>query len=250
MEEQRGSHKVGIDYLGRDIYMKALRRDSREISVLRHLLQPSLKSDPRNHTIPVLRIIDIWGWSIVVQPRWGTEWQKPLKGSGSVVRRVEIARDLVEGLAFMHLNGVAHGDIHPSNILCGHENARYVDPARQKDGRLHQAFIDFESAVIFPPQAVHHCVTIEDLDTKPPSTIRAPEQEEALQWDGFAADVYNLGRCFQLQLLTTELQANHELVDIFNDMTRCDASSRITAEDAFRGLDTLLKEERKLQGGI
>ena len=67
------------------------------------------------------------------------------------------------------------------------------------------AFIDFGSAVLFPPDTTNHIV--KKQSTSPPTEFAAPEQDIDSDegYDMFLADIYNLGKVLQSELS----QANH-----------------------------------------
>jgi hypothetical protein len=88
-----------------------------------------LRVDPRNHTIPHVRILTSGDWVFIVQATWSPYWDDP--PFDTLQTRLEMARQLLEvlrvffyqvtcflnhpvyiilkGLVFMHENGVGHG---------------------------------------------------------------------------------------------------------------------------------------------
>ncbi|RDB29672.1 hypothetical protein Hypma_014805 [Hypsizygus marmoreus] len=233
----RGTHIIGADRLGREVHIRAVRPDSQELRVLRCLTSRHLESD-HNHTVPVICIFDVHEWTVVVQPYWGFWWDEPPLPSRA--RHLQVARELLEGLSFMHSQGISHGDIHSGNILISHEDRR-ARPRRDAEFRV--AFIDFESSAIFPLDAVDHIVKGDDLPTVPPAHIRAPEQEHDKEsWDAFKTDVYNLGRCLQLSWLTKELEEIQPLIDLLSAMTKSEPDKRPTSTEAHDLIEEMLKE--------
>ena len=63
-------------------------------------------------------------------------------------------------------------------------------------------FIDFGSAVLFPPEVTDQIVNKQP--TSPPKEFVAPEQEDShVPYDIFAADIYNLGKVLEMELCET-----------------------------------------------
>jgi serine/threonine protein kinase len=101
-------------------------------------------------------------------------------------------------------------DLHPDNILCNHEDRHRVaqhkwepgmtQPPFQSTFDCQLAFIDFGSAIRFPPNVSDHIVR--NRDCAPPVSFRAPEQPPNCHgpYDIFAADVYSLGKILQYEL--------------------------------------------------
>ncbi|KZT23264.1 kinase-like protein [Neolentinus lepideus HHB14362 ss-1] len=189
---------IGLDIHGRQVCFKATRRDSMEYQILAHLISSHLRSNPRNHTIPV-NFIPAGDFIFMVMPCWGTFWTWP--GFDSMSSRLKAGAQLIEGLVFMHKNGVSHGDIQEGNIVWNHEEYRAIAP----DGTAYQrtnfdfrmAYIDFGSSTLFKPNQSPLIHT----SKAPPVTLIAPELEKEGTWyDAFAADVYSLGMTLREEL--------------------------------------------------
>ncbi|KZT23166.1 hypothetical protein NEOLEDRAFT_1137043 [Neolentinus lepideus HHB14362 ss-1] len=182
---------IGLDIYGRQVVFKATRRHSMEYQILAQLNSSHLRSNPRNHTIPV-KFIPADDFIFMVMPCWGTCWTWP--GFDSTQSRLKAATQLLEGLVFMHKNGVSHGDIQEGNVVWNHDEYR----RRAPDGTTYQrtnfdfrmAYIDFGSSTLFKPNQPPLIQT----SKAPPVTLIAPELEKEGTWyDAFAADVYSLG---------------------------------------------------------
>lgn len=105
-----------------------------ELQILKALSSEPLRSDPRNHTIPVLQFIPGNGFEFAVQACWYEQWQWP--PFDCATSRFEMARQLLEvcsqrdvihdcvtdmrlqGLVFMHENFIAHGVRRRSCLTC------------------------------------------------------------------------------------------------------------------------------------
>ncbi|KAJ7817047.1 armadillo-type protein [Mycena olivaceomarginata] len=162
---------------------------------------------------------------------------------------------LLEGLWFMHIHCIAHGDIHPKNILWNHETKRPRNVSRPTTTRkspfhsrfdFRMAYIDFGCSMKFTPGNRY----LMNSGLRPPSEWAAPEQLHAEPYDVCAADVYMLGR-----VLKTELEAGRKWYDIaVSDrlhgqyeellcrMTDPNPGGRPTASQAIRRLNTVAKD--------
>jgi hypothetical protein len=82
-----------LDARGRRVMLKAVRSSSTELIIARLLSTDPLRTDPRNHTIPVLEILDAGEWAIIVTPEWGSDhWE----ACASVKEYIEFSRQLFE----------------------------------------------------------------------------------------------------------------------------------------------------------
>ncbi|KAG7440649.1 uncharacterized protein BT62DRAFT_1012425 [Guyanagaster necrorhizus] len=91
---------------------------SQELAMMMHLSSPQMRSDPRNHTVPVLGTIPIPGEEndrvFVILPV--LRWFHP---PDFHCRRqfADAFRQILEGIDFMHENNIAHGDACTLNFL-------------------------------------------------------------------------------------------------------------------------------------
>ncbi|KAF8522975.1 kinase-like domain-containing protein [Gautieria morchelliformis] len=181
-----------LDSRGRRVILKAVPASSMELKVIQLLSSEPLRADPRNHTIPLLEVLDAREWSIIVTPEWGfSHWER----CASVEEYLEYARQLFEGLAFMHQNGIIHGDIHDLNVVMNMlENNRsgVFDSVPRDFGPCgaKYAFIDFGES---------HIVRTEDEAIQHPDEVRfhpkapAPELLKDDPVNLFSCDVYAVG---------------------------------------------------------
>ncbi|KAF8510690.1 kinase-like domain-containing protein [Gautieria morchelliformis] len=181
-----------LDSRGRRVILKAVPTSSMELKVIQLLSSAPLRADPRNHTIPLLEVLDAREWSIIVTPEWGTA---NLNQCASIEEYLEYARQLFEGLAFMHQNGIIHGDVHDMNVVINMLEGNPFGPfdSTPRDfgpcGAKY-AFIDFGES---------HIVRTEDEAIRHPDEVsfhpKAPGPE-LLKDDPvnlFSCDVYAVG---------------------------------------------------------
>lgn len=102
---------MGVDSLGREVYIKAVQRKSHEWQILEYLASPKLRLDPANHTLPVISILRHHDGETVfiVQPRWGMDWYS--SSIETMKQLFALTHQLLESLTFMHRNLVGHGVI-------------------------------------------------------------------------------------------------------------------------------------------
>ncbi|KAF8507725.1 kinase-like domain-containing protein [Hysterangium stoloniferum] len=145
------------DNLFRIIVIKAIPTSkSSELEILSFLNSPTLRVLPGNHTMPLIESINTdEGWSFAVMPGWMLTLER-LKCLWQVDDYFAIIIQSLEGLGFMHENGIAHRDISPGNMVINHDltQRELSEPIPYPflstwDFRL--AFIDFDFASKFTP---------------------------------------------------------------------------------------------------
>ncbi|KAK7063709.1 kinase domain-containing protein [Favolaschia claudopus] len=99
---------------GKKVVLKRVDTDSDELKIIQYLSQID---DSRNHTIPLLGIIPLPpdnASSLLVMPYTRQFDHPPFHCRAEFV---ELMRQYLEGLQFMHDNNVAHFDIAPQNLM-------------------------------------------------------------------------------------------------------------------------------------
>ncbi|KAF7763837.1 hypothetical protein Agabi119p4_8374 [Agaricus bisporus var. burnettii] len=111
------AHRVWAarDREGRDVILKVISGavPANELKALQLLLSEPLRSDPRNHTIPIIEFIEFNQQTFIVMPRWSDPVQSDFSTVGEVIR---YARIFFEALTFLHENNITHGDIALQNM--------------------------------------------------------------------------------------------------------------------------------------
>ncbi|KAJ7509370.1 hypothetical protein B0H11DRAFT_1962228 [Mycena galericulata] len=103
-----------MDSSGRHVLVKAVPESSKEWRIISALM--SLNYDPENHTIPIVDVLHRDGTVFIVQAQWHDyPFSRPLNFHQWIV----VAYQVLEGLAFMHRQGIGHGE-----ILCATTMAR------------------------------------------------------------------------------------------------------------------------------
>jgi len=241
---------AAVDKNGRYVFVKAF-PEARcpELEALRFLSSEPLRSDPANHTIPVLEFLSLPEITFAVMPGWG--WWSQSAVPRNVREWLSVAYDLTEGLDFMHRHGVAHRDIHPLNTLfnfIGWIPTEDEQPSFMSRFARCFAYIDFQDSSLVQPGSGKHVVqgvvgAIEFL---------APEiQDKDSVYDAYAADVYALGKTLLKALMhardvKNSLAASFVLdeapafIEIIKHMTHANPSQRSTAGQALNAIDLQL----------
>jgi len=106
------------DQLGRDVVVKLISNasvPSNELKVLQYLNTEPVRSDPRNHTIPVIEYLNISNLIFVVMPRWDGAF---CCGFDTVEEIMHCAQSFLEVFEFLHEHRIVHRD-------CLAQNAGY-----------------------------------------------------------------------------------------------------------------------------
>jgi len=253
----KSSMYLAADSCCRNVFLEVVPTESPTFRILHLLSTNPLRADPRNHTIPCVKFIPAGHWTFISQACWGDTWSWPFFDSMNT--RLEMARQLIEGVAFMHENQIGHGDIHTGNILFNHSNSRPKEMV--SSGELNTPIVpfhstfDFRMAFIDFECAVHFQRGIEPLvrpNMVPPSHTAAPEQlkEGEETYDMFSADVFNLGRTLQREIQEARVK-NHRAVttacdkirqydNLLDLMTKEIPSERLTAATAYQLLMAII----------
>ncbi|KAI0339852.1 hypothetical protein BDW22DRAFT_1454365 [Trametopsis cervina] len=114
----------------------------RELSAMRLLLAIS---SGHNHTIPA-EIVPCDKTSLIITPFL---YEIASLSWPSLDTLTDGIQQLLEGLKFMHENGIAHFDIHPDNMMVCRKPSLPTSPLPVQEGKCY--FIDFGSSKHLPP---------------------------------------------------------------------------------------------------
>ncbi|GJE92558.1 kinase-like domain-containing protein [Phanerochaete sordida] len=191
------------------VYIKRLYTDSEEARIARYLYRPEVHAEERNHSVPILDFFqdeESKEASYLVMPFLLPMDYPPFQLVGEVCQFVD---QTLEGLVFMHEQGVAHRDCTLENIMM---DANSMFPSgfhpvahdRLPDGRtwalqkprcksrVKYYFIDFGISVRKPAGAPARFTTGVDGREK-----SVPELSPDVPYDPFKVDVYILGKLLQ-----------------------------------------------------
>lgn len=241
-----------------------------ELAIHRFLSSDSLRNDSANHCIPLLEVLDDpdcqlpsgnTGATFIITPFVYEFNQWPFQTIDNVL---DFIRQTLEGIAFMHANGVAHRDCTASNVridasalfrgVWPHPVVPCMDycepfdpipdPDRTK-GAVRYHFIDFGEATRRPadhtgPFLVEGSRCIDQA---------LPELKFGRPYDPFPVDVFLLGNMYKEYLLEVYNELDF-LWPLVTAMTRQDPSQRPTIVEARRGFDEICASLAPSKGGV
>ncbi|KAH8103562.1 kinase-like domain-containing protein [Cristinia sonorae] len=232
------------------VWMKAVSNDSIELKIAR-MLSPTVKPNPNNHCVPILDMIpdplnpqNI----ILVMPSL-----RPCNNPDfdTVEEIMDFIGQTIEGLSFLHSNGVAHRDCWTTNIMMdgqvlfpGGYHPILIDytPDLSRDARalkrsghpIKYYFIDFGLASSFSVGESPYV-----LGTKG-ANRDAPELSNSIPYNAFMLDVYTLGRVYQVEVLQKFSNVDF-LRPLVTAMTDKQPERRPTAEAALKMFQSIRK---------
>ncbi|KAF8524020.1 hypothetical protein JB92DRAFT_2882457 [Gautieria morchelliformis] len=184
-----------LESLGRRVILKAVPASIMELKVIQCLSSALLRADPRNHTIPLLEVLD------------GRECN--LERCASIEEYLEyvFTTTMTQGLVFMHQKGIIHGDLHNLNVvmnmLAGNTSGPFDSTPRDFGpcgAKYTFIMIDFGES---------HIVCTEDDAIRHPDEIRfhpkvlAPELLKDDPVNLFSCDVYAVGALLRDHITAT-----------------------------------------------
>ncbi|GBE79195.1 hypothetical protein SCP_0203920 [Sparassis crispa] len=196
------------------VYIKRVRTGDNESQIATRLSSAPLRDDPRNHCVPILHIFrDADDESIfyMVMPFLRLINRPPFETIENVVDFID---QVLEGLVFLHQQGVAHRDctfmnimmdanslypqgFHPVRTFCLPDGNMMAWPLPRTDKPIKYYFIDFGISVDFPPDATSRLVLGEkgrDQDV--------PELSNVVPYDPFKVDIFIVGNLLLHQFYT------------------------------------------------
>ncbi|KAF7323793.1 Protein kinase domain-containing protein [Mycena kentingensis (nom. inval.)] len=226
---------------GQRVVLKRTKQASRELQILCFLNDPRRREDHRNRTIALLDTIPLpdSDGALAVLP-YGREFDSPPFHCRSEF--VEAMSQFLEGLEFLHENGICHGDIAPKNMLMGESTivprgSHFAAPLthggtsgifrwRKRCSCPANAyfFIDFDHSLQFDsPDARNTALA---TGTYGRFVSNPPEASLTVPFNPFRVDVFQLGIVMQ------NLINNYPALEIFrpvaDDMMLADPFARPT----------------------
>ncbi|KAJ7789200.1 kinase-like domain-containing protein [Mycena olivaceomarginata] len=235
-------HWLALDKSGRNVYIKLCPLDANEWKILEYLSDATPDRHPWNRTIPIIAFIRTPLSMVILQACWGAGTFSP--PWDSLRTRLYLARQLLQGLTYMHMKGVAHGDVHPDNIVCNHEDIRFSIKSGTQFQSLFDfqlAFIDFENSIRVPAGSLQALAPVGEI--RPPEPFGAPELVSTSHVDFFAADVFSAGQVllFELQAAGTGRQTSvPSYFGLLTKMTAPTPMQRPSAAEALRELEGII----------
>ncbi|KAI0049758.1 hypothetical protein FA95DRAFT_1571003 [Auriscalpium vulgare] len=224
------------------VSIKCVERSRAEIDLAQSLVTEALLSNDMNHCVPILDAIqdpveqDTW---LMVMPYLCPFDDPPFGAVGEVL---DFVRQTLEGLLFLHNQGVAHRDCAAANIMMdgrplypnGHHPLRRkytpdaifpANPLSRIDHPVRYYFIDFGISTRFRRGASPFVTGRKGRDKE------LPELSDDVPYDAFKADIFILGNLYKKEFLL-KYHGVDFLAPLINSMTQQVASSRPGAEVA------------------
>jgi len=236
------------------VYLKRVKTGDNESRIATMLSQPPLRNDPRNHCVPILDVFQDdqdETISYMVMPFLRLFDKPAFELVGEVVDFVD---QILEGLVFIHEQGVAHRDCTYKNIMMD-ANAMYphgthpvhelfepdadtpAEPLRRANVPITYYYVDFGISVIIPSDSDNRLVTGDAGRDQ-----EVPELSSSVPYDPFKVDIFIIGNLFRHYLYNKFF--NIEFVQpLIATMTRKNPNSRPSAVEA-------LAQWRQISGNL
>ncbi|KAJ7666678.1 kinase-like domain-containing protein [Mycena polygramma] len=240
----------------RKVVLKRVATDGEEISIIKYLDSSSMRSDPRNHTIPLLEEFHMPGspWSFLVMP-YGREFDYPPFHCRKEF--LEAMTQFLEGLQFMHDHNIAHFDIAPQNMMMDEsrvipKGSHFAEPRshtgfyglfswnnRCTVGPSSYFYIDFGLSLYYPngKDTALHLGTLRTFRT-------IPELSQTVPYNPFKVDIFQLGLTIRklIDACSISFHAYPDLEDfrsVASSMTATNPDDRLTPADALLSLQQI-----------
>ncbi|KAF5384307.1 hypothetical protein D9615_003093 [Tricholomella constricta] len=240
---------------GLKVVFKRVSTRSPEIIIAQYLSSPDLRSDPRNHTVPILDILplpDDDAHALLVMPQLIGFNQVPFRRLGEMT---DALHQYFEGLEFLHEHNIAHRDACYFNLMMDGSKVvprgvHFIESDthdglvrrlewndRTSVGPVPYYIIDFGLSVMFPKGRKRQSRGPYGQDRS------VPEHKHEEPHDPFKVDIYQLGRV--IFKMIQEYDGLEPLLGIATAMTRQDPEHRISLRDALDQLDRIPKKKLK-----
>ncbi|KAJ6473791.1 kinase-like domain-containing protein [Mycena sanguinolenta] len=239
----------------------------KELEIFRRL--DALRSDARNHTIPLLDVIPFGGteWTFVVMPYCRRFNSPPFHCREEFV---DAMTQYIEGLQFMHEHNIVHFDIAPQNMVMEEsrlipKGSHWYDPDSHSGFHGHffswknrcslrptiqYYYIDFGLSKHFPrgKESARIAVTLRTFPMIPELSLTVP-------YNPFYVDIFQLG--LAMSQIIDEYPALEDFRSIAASLTVDNPHARATLEDALKQLNSVrdqmlpsLRRKRLWEKGI
>ncbi|KAJ3883942.1 kinase-like domain-containing protein [Lentinula edodes] len=185
---------------------------STEIEILRQVAVDETSFVDQNHTLPLLRTITFDHLTFGVFPLVGLDFTYPW--FASMDDTFDAISQILEGVAFLHDNLIAHRDLFIGNILPSHRASRNRNP---NFSFTRYYFIDFEHAIHFSKDTDPADRTV----IGPPVPFARygrpipPEMRQESPHCPFKADIWQVGGCLYQLVLKDAEPYIPEIVELF-----------------------------------
>jgi len=241
---------------GKYVAIMNLPRDGHEHKIFKHLTDAQRSSGKYYHIVPMLD--SFWdgrepALEFFVMPLLREYYIPPFEAVSEVL---DLFKQLLEGLTFMHSVGVAHRDcsngnimmdapsvfpngFHPCNTTKDRLGFRRVKtiPRYKAPGPIQYYFIDFGNSRHYEGNDDHLVIGDDGADRD------VPEMTDVDFYDPFPADVFILGNVFKKRFLP-EYRNIAFLSPLVDAMTATDPAARPSAEEALKRFRSIISSQR------
>ncbi|KAI0944014.1 hypothetical protein AcV7_001949 [Taiwanofungus camphoratus] len=225
------------------VSIKSTQNDSEEIAIACFLSSPELMKHPANHCVSILDVLPDPldnEMSLLIMP-----YLRPFDDPefGAIGEVVDFVHQTLEGLWFLHQQGIAHRDCAPANIMMdgrplfpnGHHPVRdshsadgvyELTPLSRIDHPVRYLFIDFGLSTRSAPGAPHYVLGREGRDKE------VPELSSEIAYDAFKVDIFAMGNLYDKEFVQ-KYHGLEFLQPLIDAMKQQDSDRRPNAETAF-----------------
>ncbi|KAH9888342.1 kinase-like domain-containing protein [Cubamyces lactineus] len=231
------------------VAMKSVKKDSQELQIARFLTSLEHRE---NHCVEVVDVLEdsLDATCSIMVMRYLRPFDDPeFVMVGDVI---DFVSQMLEGLAFLHRQRIAHRDIAPPNIMmdgralypnghhpvwtdCSPDIVEELKPLLRMDHPVKYFYIDFGLSVRFEPDASPYVVGDVGRDAE------VPELSSTVPYDAFKADIYALGNLFDKEFV--QYHSLDFLCELVDAMKRRQPSQRPTAVEL---IEIFQKARKKL----
>ncbi|KAF9649332.1 kinase-like protein, partial [Thelephora ganbajun] len=230
---------------GKCVCIKRVLRNDEEPRIAQMLSTKELRADPRNHCVPIIEVIDDPdddSVSYMVMPLLRMADLPPFQ---YVKEIVDFMDQTLEGLVFIHENGVAHRDcvmrnflmdadamypegFHPVNYWFKRDYSGWATHIPRSVAGVRYYFADFGISVRIPEEEPQKFVTgTLGRDQEP------PELSDTVPYDPFKLDIFIIGNMLR-QEFCDKFTNTDFLRPLAQWMTNADPEQRPTAKEVLR----------------
>ncbi|KAF5384209.1 hypothetical protein D9615_003101 [Tricholomella constricta] len=241
---------------GLRVVLKRVETRSNEISIAQYLALPHLRSDPRNHTVPIVDILLLPNedeHAIVVMPQLLHFNQLPFRRLGELT---DALRQFFEGLDFLHDHNITHRDACYYNLTM--DGSKVVPRGlhfmadkthdgvtrkiewndRSSVGPIQYYLIDFGLSERFPVRPTEFYIVGQHGQDR-----SVPEHKREGTYDPFKVDIYQLGNV--VMRLIEIYEGLEPLLGIATALTRKNPDERLPLREAIDQLGRIPKRVLK-----
>jgi len=228
---------------GKLVYVKKVTTGDLESTIATMMLADPLCTDPRNHSVPVLEIFqddEDESISYMVMPFLRLVREPEFEDIEEIIHFVD---QILEGLVFMHDQGIAHRDCSYRNIMMDASSmfpkgfhpirdnelpdlSDYAPYVSRTTASVRYYYIDYGISVHVAPDAPSKLVVGHFGRDQ-----EVPELSQTIPYDPFKVDIFLIGNLFRREFYDVFYNVGF-LLPLIRSMTNRDPMERPTAQEA------------------